>query len=527
MANTFIQNVYYHYILTEPSLAIKFEPEFFSAKPLQLAFKVAKEYVIKYHTPPTAEQMKELVKLANLSDTLTDDLIDVLYSQKQSLAAYTDEWLYDETTNWAILENVKKSIVDAAAYLKLNQDDMEAGRAKEIVEHIKAVFNKGCILDFDDSLETGSDFWNAESHLQKRLVRASSGYKFIDYCLNGGFFPGGLFVFAGAPKTGKSLWLQNICAASVKKGENNLYITLELPEEMVTSRIGSNMFSIPSLQYEKYTNDVEKFRERIDSFRKSCLQEPGVLIVKEFPTSTLTTIELESYVLAKEEELSTETNKFKFKNVFIDYINIMRNYRNPNSENTYMKIKQIAEDLRAVGAKNGWAMISATQTNRSQFDSNDMTANQISESAGLGATVDVLFGVIADALMMAQGKYYLKCLYDRVAPHANKKKLFDCNFNLLRITENDEEGIIDATMQAIPDNSMFIKNAAKMKQQYNQQQNQNSNQVFEQGSPSATTDEPIQVDLTQIDVPTNNIENTNNSVKQMSPLVRIKGKDIF
>ena len=396
--NTFIQNVYYHYILSNPSLALKFEPEFFTAKPLQYAFKIAKDYVVKYHQPPTADQMKQLVVDNNMQDVLQDDVIDVLYAQKQMLSSYTDEWLYDETTNWAILENVKKSIVDVSAYLKLNQDDMESGNAKQVVEHIKTMFNKSCILEFSDDLDTGSDFWDAESHSQKKLERSSLGYDFLDFCLNGGGFPGALICFAAAPKTGKSLWLQNICEKSVEKGENNVYITLELPTPMVVSRIGSNMLSIPSLEYEKYTKDTSLMKEKLNKYIKSKLVKPGALSV----------IELESYLLSKEEELSTDGHPFKFKNVFVDYLNIMKNYRNPNSENTYMKIKQIAEDLRAMGKKNGWCIITATQTNRSQFDTNDINASQISESSGLGATVDAMFGIIADALMMAQGKYYLK-----------------------------------------------------------------------------------------------------------------------
>ena len=106
--NTFIQNVYYHYILSEPSLVLRFEPDFFTAKPVQYAFKLAKDYVVKYHQPPTAEQIKQLVIENNMQDVLQDDVIDVLYAQKQMLSSYTNEWLYDETTNWAILENVKK-----------------------------------------------------------------------------------------------------------------------------------------------------------------------------------------------------------------------------------------------------------------------------------------------------------------------------------------------------------------------------------------------------------------------------------
>ena len=516
MNNTFIQNVYYHYILSNPSLVLRFEPDFFTAKPVQYAFRLAKDYAVKYHQAPSAEQLKQLVLENNMQDILQDDVIDVLYSQKQMLSNYTDDWLYDETTNWAILENVRKSIVDAAAYLKLNQDEMESGNAKQIVEHIKTMFNKSCILEFDEELDTGADFWDAENHKQKKLKRSETGYRFIDFCLNGGYFPGALICFAGAPKTGKSLWMQNLCVKSVEKGENNAYISLELPEEMVISRMGSNIFSIPSLEYNKYTEDTIAFKEKINRYKKSQLIKPGALVVKDFPTSTLSVIELESYLLSKEEELSTEGHPFKFKNIFIDYLNIMRNYRNPNSENTYMKIKQIAEDLRAMGKKNDWCIITATQTNRSQFDTNDITAGQISESAGLGATVDAMFGIIADALMLAQGKYYLKCIYDRVSPQANKKKLFDCNFTYLRIAEDETEGIIDTSLiSPVESSNKFIVSAAKNRNKIEQ--------TFTPGEPEKPSEPPTQsINLVDVYQNTNIPENT-----IASPFFKVKGQGLF
>lgn len=514
IANTFVQNIYYHYILSQPSLAMKFEPEFFSAANVQVAFKIAKDYVIKYHQAPTAQQMKELTKINNVSETLTDDIIDYLYAQQREVNNYGEDWLYDNATNWAILENVKKSIIEVSAYLKLNQADMESGNAKEIVEHIKAMFNKSCVIEFSDEIESGSDFWDAESHKQKKLVRSSSGYPFIDFCLNGGYFPGCLICFVGAPKVGKSLLMQNLCAESVKKGENCIYITLELPEEMVTSRIGANMFSVPSLEYEKYSADTVAFKEKIDAFRKRCLTKPGELIVKQYPTSTLSVLELESFLLSKEEELSTEHCPFKFKNVFIDYLNIMKNYRNPNSENTYMKIKQIAEDIRAMGTKNGWAIITATQTNRSQFDTNDIQTNQVSESSALGATVDAMFGIISDAIMFSKGEYYLKCMYDRVSPQANKKKKYICNFNFLRLEEDVSEGILDATLIPITDASHLHKKNTN-----------GSNQTFVSGSVNKPTETPQQVNQNLIDGAKSNIETVSNPM--LMEMVGIKTPSMF
>ena len=56
MINQFIQNIFYHYILSEPTLTLKMEPDFFDSKNLQIAFQIAKEYVIKYHTAPSASE---------------------------------------------------------------------------------------------------------------------------------------------------------------------------------------------------------------------------------------------------------------------------------------------------------------------------------------------------------------------------------------------------------------------------------------------------------------------------------------
>lgn len=444
--NQYIQTIFYHYILSDPGLTLKFDPSYFDAKNLQICFKLAKDYVIKYHTAPTASQLKELIDIENLGEEINSDVVDIIYSSKDKVNEYTSDWLFDNSTSWAQWKNFITSLRNTLTYVKLNENDVSVENVKEIMEHAKSMFNKSCILEFNDDEGNGSDFWDAISHKQRKLKRSSTGYSFIDLCLKGGWFPGCLVCFVGAPKSGKSLWLQNLCAASVRKGENNAYISLELPEEMIHSRIGANMFSIPALDYEQYTEDTAAFAERMQKYRKECLVPPGALVVKSFPTSTMSVLDLEAWLLAKEEELSTEHKKFKFKNVYVDYINIMKNYRNPNTENTYMKIKQLAEDLKAIGIKHDWAMITATQTTRSQYDSSDMLASQVSESVALGATVDAMFGIICTSLMKASGEYFLKCMYDRVAPEDNKKKRFLLNQTYLRISEDPNSPIIDAAL---------------------------------------------------------------------------------
>lgn len=432
----YLQTIFYHYTLTNPVLTSKIEAVFFDAKTVQICYKYAKAYVIKYHDAPSATQLKEILNVEGKSDIVTDDIVDVLYSAQDVLSQYSDEWLYDNVTAWAEWCALVHSVRNMVEYIKLQEPDVSPENIKHITEVAKSTFNKTCILDFQENDKAGTDFWDAISHKQIKMKRSPTGYPYLDTCLKGGYFPGCLVCFVGGPKKGKSLWMQNLCAASVKMGENNLYISLELEEEMIHNRIGSNLFGIPSISYERQAEDVDKMRDIMMNFRKTSIPAPGALIVKTFPTSTLSVLDLEAFILKTEEQLSYEGNPFKFKNVFVDYINIMRNWRNENSENTYMKIKQIAEDLKAMGKKGNWAIITATQTNRTGVqDDSDISSSQVAESMGINATVDLLMGIIQSAPMKANGIYQLKCLLDRVINKADTKKEYTVDWNFMRIVE--------------------------------------------------------------------------------------------
>ena len=437
---TFQQEVLiYHYALEHPEIAAKIKPEFFEASGngtfLSHLFKVAQEFCVKYHQAPTFDQMRELISSSEYAQEVSVDRLAGLYAQKDRLGEYAEEWVNHTTQSWAKWNQFCEGLYDTNAYTKLVNEDISPENVDEIIERAKGLFNRNVILEFNDD-SIGSDFFDAGSHQEVTLKRHRTGIDYIDKCLNGGTWPGSLIGFAGAPKIGKSLWLQNLCAEAVKAGENCLYISLELPEEMIIQRIGSNLLNIPSLEYSKIAKDKDFIKKKLNELAQSLLVAPGKLIVKSFPTSTLTTIELEAFILKLEERLSREDAPFHFDNIYLDYINIMKNYRAPNSENTYQKIKSLAEDCRAVAVKNNWCIITATQTNRAQFDTTDMTANQISESAGFGATVDALFGIIADQVAKAQGLYWLKCLYDRVAPMDNTRKAFKMDKEYLRIKED-------------------------------------------------------------------------------------------
>lgn len=80
------------------------------------------------------------------------------------------------------------------------------------------------------------------------------------------------------------------------------------------------------------------------------------------------------------------------------------------------------------------------------MDASDLNMSNVSESAGLIATVDALFGIIRTPVMMADNCYYLKAVALRNSSHMGDKKRFNLDSRFLRIDEDISEDIIPEGM---------------------------------------------------------------------------------
>lgn len=439
--NNFLETIIFFYVLQHKDLTESFKGEFFNTKYVQELFKVLKPFVLEYGSIPTLTQALDLVKLADKQDVLPDDIVKTVWANLPKVNEYADEWLQQNAKSFAEWQNIMGTIRKVLTYVKTIQSDVTFENCSDYVERIKSMF--ATESNFNIGVSSGHDFFDMSNHIIEENDTWTSGYKFVDMCLNGGWAKKTLNVFMGSPKVGKSKWLCNLAANSVKNGDNSAYITLELSYKLVMQRIGSNLFKIPMKDYKVLSRDLEFMNSKAKALRQeNPLKELGHFIVEEFPAASVTVNDLENFLLHKEEELSTEGKPFKFKNVYIDYVNIMKDKRNPNSENTYLKIKNICEDVRAMAQRNDWAVVSVTQTNRSAFDSSDMSMGSVSESAGLIATVDSLFGIIQNALMRAAGVYYLKGVAMRNSEHMGDKKKFKEVREYLEIDEDPTEDII-------------------------------------------------------------------------------------
>ncbi len=408
------------------------KPRFFDSEDIKKTYELSIEFMEKYGNMPSKSQVAELAKMKGLGDDLPHSKLDLIF--ETNLRDYDNDWLDESARSWIEYKNLDLSVSDLISYLKTTK--INAENISDVVQTAKSIINDRNNIQF--GFDEGLDFFNPDSHTQPLSDTFSSGYHYIDLVLGGGFYSKALFCFIGEMKIGKSIWLANMAANSVRLGYNTAVISLEMRDRKVVKRLGANLLGINMKEYAKMADDAISMKKRLAAVGYDSLQLPGKLYVKEFPTSSAGVPDIELW-LKKMEELKG----IKFKVIVLDYINILKNWRNANTENTYMKIKQIAEDLRAMAMRNDWAIVTATQVNRSGFGSSDLSATNISESAALGHTVDAMFGIIQDEMMHANREYILKLIANRDDGYKNSRKKFLINYDLMRIVEDPDSPIIN------------------------------------------------------------------------------------
>lgn len=419
------ENIILRHIIQNPIYLETCLPSYFSNDSLGEIAIVVSDFWGRYHEIPKCEQIIESFKIQGKSGIVSPEEIRSLFNI--DLKKYEEVWLKETTEFFIEYKTLTKSAVDGLKYIQSTPVDSENIRG--VIDNFKRIILERNNIDFN--FDEGLDFFNPESHKQLSHRTFSSGYPFIDTVLGGGFSAKALYVFMGMPKVGKSLWMGNLAIQGMKKGNNVAIISLEMGDRKYAKRVGSNLLNIPISEYNHISNDEELIKKKLNNVAYDNFSLPGQFLIKEFPTSQASTNDIENY-LKKVEEM----RGIKFKMVIIDYINIMKNWRNPNSENTYMKIKQIAEDLRGIAVRNEWAIITGTQTKQGDFDASDLSINSAAESSGLVATVDGMFGIIQDPIMYSNGEYKLKLLANREDGYKNAYKIFNVDYKYMRIIED-------------------------------------------------------------------------------------------
>ena len=393
------------------------KPIYFNSDDIRTTFNVVKEYYKQYHRAPNTSEIAQYL--------VSDDQKKCFKNLLQKFKTLDKNISYDE-----ILTNTERFLGERAVYSTMMDI---AGDFKNLdISNVYKRFHEACNIKLYKDL--GLDFYRNIDKLVEYLGKPnptmSTGFEWLDQKLNGGYLEErkALYVFVSQPNVGKSIFLGNAATTLASQGKNVLLVSLEMSEMMYASRLASKLTGIPIAQLR---NRREEIKEILQG------REQGKIIVKEFPPSTISPEQLDNYVK------NVIDSGIKVDAVVLDYINLLKGRAGVNS---YEKIKEIAEQVRALAVKYGVSVISATQANRETAQTGELDMHNVSESMGLPATADAMFGITQSEEDKELGIIRLGMIKNRFGPNFGKTAL-RIDFNTLSIYEDEAVNQIESTVE--------------------------------------------------------------------------------
>ena len=405
-------------------------PDYFDGVYKDLFKEVAK-FVSKYNKIPTLESFKiEIDEGGRLSEESARQAVELIPNIFTPESENLD-WLIERTEKWCQDRSVYNAVMESISIIDGKHATLKKNAIPDVLSKALGVsFDTNIGHDYLEQVDERYDYYHEQEE------RIPFDLDVFNKITKGGLPNKTLNIVLAGTGVGKSLFMCHNAANVLSQGRNVLYITMEMAEEKIAERIDANLLNIPIDQIENLSKDMFK-----DKVSEITAKTEGKLIIKEYPTGQANT----SHFRALLNELKLKKN-FVPEVIFVDYLNICASSRMKmigGSINSYSYIKSIAEEMRGLAVEFDVPIMSATQTNRQGFTSDDPGLEDTSESFGLPATADLMFAIISNDELNTMGKVLVKQLKNRYNdPTRYNRFTLKIDRSKMRLSDDDQQDVV-------------------------------------------------------------------------------------
>tara|TARA_B100001057_G_scaffold75220_1_gene69936 strand:- start:264 stop:1652 length:1389 start_codon:yes stop_codon:yes gene_type:complete len=405
-------------------------PDYFEGAYKDLFKEVAK-FVSKYNKIPTLESFKiEIDEGGRLNEENYRQAIEMLPNIFTPESENLD-WLIERTEKWCQDRSVYNAVMESISIIDGKHATLQKNAIPDVLSKALGVsFDTQIGHDYLEQVDERYDFYHEQ---EERIPFDLDNFNKIT---KGGLPNKTLNIALAGTGVGKSLFMCHCASNILSQGRNVLYITMEMAEERIAERIDANLLNIPIDQIENLSKDM--FRDKVGQITA---KTDGKLIIKEYPTGQANT----SHFRALLNELKLKKN-FIPEIIFVDYLNICSSSRMKmigGAVNSYSYIKSIAEEMRGLAVEFNVPIMSATQTNRQGFQSDDPGLEDTSESFGLPATADLMFALISNDELNSMGKILVKQLKNRYNdPTKYNRFTLKVDRSKMKLEDDDQQNMV-------------------------------------------------------------------------------------
>ena len=413
--------------------------DLFSNKHNKRIVELLQKYFSKFNRKPTSTEL-----LVFLNSDKLKEAYSIVKNNSDNITEEIDyNSLLDHTERFLKLQGFQNTLLQIA-------EKWDSVTDKE--DLVSFYNNVEKIIGYSLRSSEGHNYFDEiESHIDNLLTETnhlSTGIEWLDELLGGGFQQEGrsMYIFAGETNVGKSIFLHNMAVNIMKQNKKVILFSLEMSEQMYNIRITS---TISELDNNTLKDNVEGIRAGAILFKM--MRPDAGLIVKEYPPNSITPAILKTYT-----KQIISTKKFKPDAIVVDYLNLLTS----DGNNSYEKIKNISEQLRALSYEFQCPVITATQLNRTGYsgagsssqaqvyDQRGPGMSSVSESYGTGATADAVVGLFRTDQDKEDNAIHVNIMKNRFGNNHGVTRL-GMNYRTMTVfeddalNENDEVGDIE------------------------------------------------------------------------------------
>jgi replicative DNA helicase len=397
-------------------------PSLFKNRDIRSVVKIISDFYVERSVSPTTTEIKAYLT----TDDLKESFKKVVSNFSDIDKKFNKDELITNTETFLKERAVYNALLDAAEKL-----DSKALDSSELLSSVEKAVNIN--LTTERGLEVFEDIDVLIDDLSRVDPVIPSGWKWLDGKMGGGFQQNGrsLYVFIGETNVGKSIFLGNIASSIALQNKTVLIISLEMPETMYARRLASSITSIP---LSNLATDAQSLKALINETKQK--KQNAKILIKEFAPSTLTPGQLSGFIK------KLIQGGIRPDAIVLDYLNIMHS---PVGINSYEKVKYLAEKVRALSYEFSCPIITASQINRSGYDTSEPGLSTVSESIALPATADCVFTIWQSDEDKEMGIINLGVVKNRFGPNFGATPL-KIDYHTLTLSE---DSTLSVTQEAL------------------------------------------------------------------------------
>lgn len=443
-----IENITFHYLVRNVMKLSKVKSKVFNTPLIKVTYQLTQDFFNDYGSLPfdlsdmTADQIIEYAtespRLKEIDRTKKIDDNFVRFKKEVPLLLSYDY----NSFNREFAEKTAESFIKWEAFLKnlesINEmvamAEPKPNTVTEIINNVTSKFISGVYEDEED--EPPYNVFDPESHKPPEDGEfIPTGWHDLDQMLeNGkGLEKGTLTHFWGQTNIGKSIWLTSLAKNMSLSGHNVFFASLEMKSQKIIKRAGSDMFSIPINDYNRFALDQTELRDRISGLHKSRGVEQvapiGEFWVQRFSAAT------PHVVFAAADKLAKQLG-IKWGAIVIDYLGELESADGFTLSEMYALHKVNNSALYARASRYNEAIVTAHQIRPEFFNMDDYDLDAAAEGRGITHRTDNVFAIIQTDVMKDNLKYWLKILKARDNKFVKWKLGFDINYDYMRLQSN-------------------------------------------------------------------------------------------